>query len=220
MVHAVDGYGPAVSARPTDIGIGAERFWTVATMATAVRTVASLALCIAAARNEDLQLLVVGLVVYWVGDIIDGTLARLLHCETRIGAVVDLLGDRLNCAAFYIGLCWLEPEFALPVSIYLLEFMVVDAYLSLAFLAWPIRSPNYFYAVDERIWLWNWSKPGKAVNSALFAVLLLVTESWLAGTLVAVSLLVLKCVSLRWLLQIGIPVPTASLPAARTGPES
>ena len=209
-----------MSARPTDIGIGAERFWTVATVATAVRTVASLALCIAAARNEDLQLLVVGLVVYWVGDIIDGTLARLLHCETRIGAVVDLLGDRLNCAAFYIGLCWLEPEFALPVSIYLLEFMVVDAYLSLAFLAWPIRSPNYFFAVDERIWRWNWSKPGKAVNSALFAVLLLATGSWLAGTLVALSLLVLKCVSLRWLLQIGIPVPTAALPAARVNPES
>lgn len=203
-----------MSARPTDIGVGAERFWTVATMATVVRTLASLALCIGAAWREDLQLLIAGLVVYWVGDIIDGTLARLLHCETRIGAVVDLLSDRLNCAAFYIGLCWLEPMFTIPVVIYLLEFMVVDAYLSLAFLAWPIRSPNYFYAVDEKIWLWNWSKPGKAVNSALFAVLLLVTESWWAGTVVAVALLVLKCVSLRWLLRIGIPVPTATLPAA------
>ena len=203
-----------MSARPTDIGIGAERFWTVATVATVVRTLASLAICITAARNEDLRLLVIGLVVYWVGDIVDGTLARLLHCETRIGAVVDLLSDRLNCAAFYIGLCWLEPVYSLPVSIYLFEFLVIDAFLSLAFLAWPIRSPNYFFAVDEKIWLWNWSKPGKAVNSALFAVLLLLTESWWAGTLVAGALLLLKCVSLRWLLRLGIPVPTAPLSAA------
>jgi CDP-diacylglycerol--glycerol-3-phosphate 3-phosphatidyltransferase len=207
-----------VSARPTDIGVGVERFWTVATIATIVRTVASLSLCLVAARHEDLQLLVIGLVVYWVGDIIDGTLARLLHCETRIGAVLDLLSDRLNCAAFYIGLCWLEPVFILPVSIYLLEFMVIDAYLSLAFLAWPIRSPNYFFAVDEKTWLWNWSKPGKAVNSALFAVLLLLTESWWAGTLVAASLVVLKCVSLRWLLRIGIPVPTSPLPTGQPAP--
>lgn len=207
-----------MSSRPTDIGVGAERFWTVATAATVVRTLASLALCVAAAWREDLQLLVVGLVVYWVGDIIDGTLARLLHCETRIGAVVDLLSDRLNCAAFYVGLCWLEPVFTLPVSIYLLEFLVVDAFLSLAFLAWPIRSPNYFYAVDEKIWLWNWSKPGKAVNSALFAVLLLVTGAWWAGTVVAVALLALKCVSLRRLLQIGIPVPAVPL-AAPKAPE-
>jgi CDP-diacylglycerol--glycerol-3-phosphate 3-phosphatidyltransferase len=197
-----------VSVRPTDIGVGVERFWTVATIATAVRTLASLALCLIAARHEDLQLLVIGLLVYWVGDMLDGTLARLLNCETRIGAVVDLLSDRLNCAAFYIGLCWLEPVFILPVSIYLLEFMVIDAYLSLAFLAWPIRSPNYFFAVDEKIWLWNWSKPGKAVNSSLFAVLLLVTGwVWVAAA-IATALLVMKSVSLVRLGRIGLPVPS------------
>jgi len=113
-----DGYRPDVTGRPTDIGVGTERFWTIATAATAVRTVASLAICLLAARHEDLTLLVVGLVVYWVGDIVDGTLARLLGCETRIGAVVDLLSDRLNAAAFYLGLCWLEPVYTLPVSIY------------------------------------------------------------------------------------------------------
>jgi CDP-diacylglycerol--glycerol-3-phosphate 3-phosphatidyltransferase len=220
MDPAAPGYRPDVSARPTDIGIGPERFWTIATAVTVVRTISSLAICLLAARHEDLQLLVIGLVVYWVGDILDGTLARLLHCETRVGAVVDLLSDRLNCAAFYVGLCWLEPHYTLPVSIYLFEFMVVDAFLSLAFLAWPIRSPNYFFAVDEKIWTWNWSKPGKAVNSALFAVLLLVTESWEAGTVVAVALLALKCLSLRRLLRLGLPVPTASLPSATPVRES
>ncbi len=185
----------------------AERLLTGATVITFVRTVASLVLCLVGAYRGDLTFLVVGLGVYWVGDLLDGAWARWFDCETRIGAVMDLLCDRLNCAAFYLGLAWLQPEMALPVGAYLFEFMVIDAFLSLSFLAWPIRSPNYFYVVDRRIWLWNWSKPAKAVNSALFAVLLLATGWWELGLGIAVALIVLKCVSLRWLLQLGLPVP-------------
>ncbi|MEJ7833977.1 MAG: CDP-alcohol phosphatidyltransferase family protein [Nocardioides sp.] len=184
-----------------------ERLLTGATIITFVRTLASLVLCLYAAYADSLTLLVIGLGVYWVGDILDGTYARVFDCETRTGAVMDLLCDRTNCAAFYLGLAWLQPEMALPVGVYLFEFMVIDAYLSLAFLAWPIRSPNYFYAVDRRIWLWNWSKPAKALNSALFAVLLLVTGWWWLGLAIAIGLLVLKCVSLKWLLDLGVPVP-------------
>ena len=72
---------------------------------------------------------------------------------------------------------------------------------------WPISSPNYFYVVDRPLWLWNWSKPGKAVNSSLFAVLLLVTGWVWLGAAVATGLLVLKCVSLVRLGRIGLPVP-------------
>lgn len=184
-----------------------ERFWTGATVITFVRTVASLALCLVAAVEEDRTLLIVGLVVYWVGDMADGGYARLFDCETRIGGVIDIMCDRINCAAFYIGLAWLEPEMVLPVSVYLFNFMVIDMFLSMAFLAWPIRSPNYFYVVDRRIYTWNWSKPAKAVNSSLFAVLLLVTGWWQVGLVIALALVVLKCVSMRWLFQLGIPVP-------------
>ncbi|WP_425954351.1 CDP-alcohol phosphatidyltransferase family protein [Xylanimonas sp. McL0601] len=198
--------------RRTDIDAdpASERLWTSATAVTAVRTVASLALCLLGAREHSLPLLVVGLGVYWVGDMLDGAVARFRGCETRIGAVLDLLCDRLNAAGFYLGLVWLRPENALPVGLYLFEFLVVDAFLSLAFLAWSVRSPNYFYDVDRRIWAWNWSKPGKAVNSALFAVLLLVTSLPWVGAVVAAGLLVLKCVSLGWLLRIGLPVPARS----------
>lgn len=194
-------------ARAIHADAAMERLWTGATVITFARTIASLALCLSAAYAESLTLLVVGLGVYWVGDIADGAYARLFDCETRTGAVMDMLCDRANCAAFYLGLAWLQPEMALPVGVYLFEFMVVDAYLSLAFLAWPIRSPNYFYAVDKRIFDWNWSKPAKAVNSALFAVLLLVTGWWQLGLVIALGLLVLKCVSLKWLLDLGVPVP-------------
>jgi CDP-diacylglycerol---glycerol-3-phosphate 3-phosphatidyltransferase len=193
--------------RETHADPGMERLFTSATVVTFIRTAISLGFSLAGAHQGSLTLLVIGLAVYWVGDTLDGEIARLLGCESRIGAVIDMLSDRLNCAGFYVGLAWLQPVMAIPVSVYLFEFMVIDAFLSLSFLAWPIRSPNYFYVVDRRIWLWNWSRPGKAANSGLFAVLLLLTGWWQLGLVIALALLVLKCVSLRWLLQLGIPVP-------------
>lgn len=185
----------------------AERFGTSATAVTAVRTILAVVLAGLAAERASLALLVASLAVYWVGDSLDGFVARIRGCETRIGAVLDILCDRFCSAAFYLGLVWLHSEFAVPVFLYLAEFMVLDCFLSMAFLAWPVRSPNYFYVVDRQLWLWNWSKPGKALNSALFAVLLLVTGwVWLAS-LIACGLLVLKAASLARLARIGLPVP-------------
>ena len=185
-----------------------ERLGTSANVVTLLRTVATVVLAGLAAQQESLGLLVAALVAYWVGDIIDGTVARVRGCETRVGATLDILCDRLSAAAFYLGLVWLMPHLVWPVMVYLAEFMVVDCFLSLAFLAWPIRSPNYFYVVDRTLWLWNWSKPGKAVNSSIFAVLLLVTESVAVGLVVASALLVLKAVSLARLMRLGLPVPS------------
>lgn len=203
--------------------VAGERLATPATLVTAARTVASVAVAGVAAVQHSLTLLVVSLVVYWVGDMLDGFIARRCGCETRIGAALDILCDRFCAAAFYVGLMWLEPMFVLPVLIYLAEFMVIDCFLSLAFLAWPIRSPNYFFVVDRPLWLWNWSKPGKAVNSSLFAVLLLVTSWVWLGVAVAAALLVLKTASLVRLGRIGLPVPgrepevAPSAPAAVNG---
>jgi CDP-diacylglycerol---glycerol-3-phosphate 3-phosphatidyltransferase len=184
-----------------------ERIGTSATVITGVRTVASVVLSGLAADQHSLKLLVIALVVYWAGDSLDGFVARIRGCETRIGAVLDILSDRFCAASFYLGLMWLHHEFAVPVLIYLAEFMVVDCFLSLAFLAWPVRSPNYFYVIDRPLWLWNWSKPGKAVNSSLFAVLLLVTGWVWLGAVIAAALLVMKSLSLVRLGRIGLPVP-------------
>ncbi|MDZ5662835.1 CDP-alcohol phosphatidyltransferase family protein [Nocardioides sp. S-58] len=190
-------------------GVRDERLLTGATVITGVRTAASVVLAALAAHQDSLELLVAALVVYWVGDMLDGFYARVRDCETRIGAVLDVICDRFNAAAFYIGLAWLQPDLSPAIFVYLAEFMVVDFFLSIAFLAWPVRSPNYFFVIDRPIWLWNWSKPAKAVNSALFAVLLLVTGWMWVGLAIASALLVLKCVSLHRLVRIGLPVPGA-----------
>jgi CDP-diacylglycerol--glycerol-3-phosphate 3-phosphatidyltransferase len=192
-----------------------ERFLTPATVITVIRTVAAVTI-IGFAMHADrtggfwspaLKLLVIGLVVYWAGDSLDGQVARRMHHETRIGAVLDIMSDRFCAAAFYLGLAWLHPEFTVPVLIYLAEFMVVDCFLSIAFLAWRIRSPNYFYVVDRIVYRYNWSHPAKAVNSALFAVLLLVTRMPWLGALIATALLVFKIASLVRVARIGLPIP-------------
>ena len=70
---------------------------------------------------------------------------------------------------------------ALPITLILFEFMILDHYLSNQFLRWPILSPNYFYVVDRTIWRLNWSPPGKFVNSGAVTILLLATGSiWAA----------------------------------------
>ena len=187
-----------------------ERLDTAANVVTLVRTTGAVALAGWAVYEASLELLIASLVVYWVGDIADGAVARLRGCETRIGAVLDIMSDRLCASVFYLGLAWLEPQFVLPVLIYLLEFMVVDCVLSIAFLAWPLRSPNYFYVVDRTIWLWNWSKPAKAANSAIFAVILLVTGMPWLGVAIATALLVMKSASLVRLIRLGLPIPPRS----------
>ena len=200
-----------------------ERFATPATIITFVRTIAAVTI-IGFAVHADrtggfwspaLKLLVVGLVVYWLGDMLDGQVARRMHHETRIGAVLDIMSDRFCAASFYLGLAWLHPEFTVPALIYLAEFMVVDCFLSIAFLAWRIRSPNYFYVVDRTVYRYNWSHPAKAVNSALVAVLLLLTRLPWLGAAIAGALLVVKIASLVRVARIGLPIPEVTgLPTA------
>lgn len=194
-----------------------ERILTPATIITFIRTIACVTIVGFAIHegvpgNEDfwspaLKLMAIALVVFWAGDSLDGQVARRMHHETRYGALLDIMSDRLCCAAFYLGLAWLHPEFTIPVVLYLAEYMVIDLFLSTAFVAWKIRSPNYFYVVDPTIYRLNWSHPAKAVNSALFAVMLLLTQApWLGG-IVAGGLLVFKIVMLVRLTKLGIPIP-------------
>ncbi|MBC8086281.1 MAG: CDP-alcohol phosphatidyltransferase family protein [Phycisphaerae bacterium] len=180
---------------------------TWATVITAARTIATLAFGVLGAQQHSLTLLLAALGAYWIGDVADGFVARRMGCETRIGATLDIMCDRISAAVFYISFAWYDPTMVVPVAIYLLEFMVVDMYLSLAFLAWPVSSPNYFHLINRRLWMWNWSKAGKAINSALFAVLMVWTRDALLVGTIATVLLGLKLTSFMWLLKLQMPIP-------------
>ncbi len=158
---------------------------------TALRTAAAMAIGTAALAQRSVTLLVVAYGIYWIGDILDGWLARRLDQETRLGAVFDLVADRASCAILAGGLLTLRPELWPAIAVFLLQFMVVDCLASLSFLHWPLVSYNYFYRVDRRVWLLNWSPVAKVSNT--IAVVIVVGASWLELALaVAIAQLGLK----------------------------
>jgi phosphatidylglycerophosphate synthase len=169
---------------------------TAANVVTLVRTVAAVAIAVVALVEESLPLVAVGYGVYWVGDILDGAVARLRHQETRQGAVFDVVSDRACTSVLAAGFVVVRPESALPLAVFLVQFMVLDCMLTLTFLHWPIVSPNYFHVVDRRVWLLNWSQPAKAANTG--AVVVFLALGWIAvATAVALVVVVVKLWSLR-----------------------
>jgi phosphatidylglycerophosphate synthase len=161
---------------------------TVANGVTLVRTVLAVALGLVGVASGDLAVLAVAYAVYWVGDILDGWAARRLGQETRLGAVLDIVSDRACTSVLCAGLV-AHVGGVVPVAVvFLLSFMVLDTMLSLAFLCWPLVSPNEFHLVDRQVWRLNWSPPAKALNSA--AVVLAVVLG-LPGPALAIAAAVL-----------------------------
>jgi len=139
---------------------------TVPNAVTLVRTVLAVALGLVAAFTGDLGLLALAYGIYWVGDILDGWSARRLGQETRLGAVLDIVSDRACTSVLCVGLVVHLPGLVPVAVVFLLSFMVLDTMLSLAFLCWPLKSPNDFNLVDRRVWQLNWSPVAKAANTA------------------------------------------------------
>lgn len=185
-----------------------ENWLTWANLVTTLRTIASVVLTMLAIQHHSTTLLFIGLGVYWIGDMADGIIARLLKQETRIGAVFDILCDRLCVAMFYMTYAYWHTDMVIPIAIFMVQFMVIDNFLTLAFTHWPLKSPNYFYLADRLIYRWNWSPVAKAINSsALVAVMVVTGSAWLSGIL-ATAVLAVKIASLVRLSQIVLPEPT------------
>ncbi len=179
----------------------ASRIGSVPNVVTVVRTVAAVALGIAALLQRSPELLVVAYATYWIGDMLDGWSARRLGQETRIGAVLDILSDRACTAVLAGAFLVLQPDAAVPMAVFLLQFMVLDCVLSLAFLGWPIKGPNDFHLVDRLVYRLNWSPPAKALNTS--AVVLAMLLGWVAVALIiGVGLCVLKAWSARRVLTL------------------
>jgi CDP-diacylglycerol--glycerol-3-phosphate 3-phosphatidyltransferase len=153
--------------------------------------------------------------VHWVGDVADGIVARSRNEETRAGAVLDIVCDRLCIALYYVSYGHLHHSMLVPIAIFLFQFMVLDAHLSLTFLNWPLRSLNYFGSVDRTIYQWNWSTIGKAFNSGALVILMLATRSPLACGLFAIAIATVKVASLVRLHRTGVPSPVGCATVVR-----
>jgi len=193
--------------------------WTTwANLVTGVRTVAAVALAIAAVATSRLDLLLVSLAVYWVGDVVDGQVARRLRQETRRGALLDVLTDRVCSVAFWVPWALWHPDVMWPVALYLLEFAVVDTVLSIAWLGFPLTSCNYVERVDRAVYRWNWWAPAKAVNTAGLVVLVVVWPQPLLASAFVLAVLAVKVASLRLLVR-RLPGPGPGCAAASRHPE-
>src|SRR4051794_16619020 len=182
---------------------------TWANLMTSLRTVVCVPLALTSVVATSRTQLLAAYAVYWVGDVADGQLARRLHQETRIGAVLDIVSDRACSSVLVCALVLQMPRLWPGLALYLVQFMTVDAVLSLSFLRWPVLSPNYFYCVDRTVWRWNWSPPAKAVNTC--AVVLAVLAGWPSVALIiAVMQLLLKLWSAWLVLAVPVPWPVAT----------
>lgn len=185
----------------------AENVLTVASLVTLLRTAGCLVLTMTSIATGRVSLLLLGLAVHCVGDVADGLIARRRHEETRAGAVLDIVSDRLCIGVYYVSYGALHHELLVPIGLFLFTFMVLDAHLSLAFLSWPLASLNYFGVVDRVLHRWNWSPLAKCCNGGLITVVMLATRSVVLCTVVATVLLVVKVASLVRLFARGVPAP-------------
>ena len=186
---------------PVVLPVGPVR--TVPNLVTLVRTAVAVALGAIAVSSGDLALLALAYAVYWAGDILDGWSARRLGQETRLGAVLDIVSDRACTSVLCMGLVAHVVGVVPLAVVFLLSFMVLDTMLSLAFLCWPLKSPNDFHLVDRQVWRLNWSPLAKAANTAgvVGAVALGAHALALAVAVVVLGIKVLSAVRVVALLE-------------------
>ena len=176
-----------------------ENIFTVANSVTLLRVILSVIFFYLAFTRSNSTLNLIGLGIHWSLDILDGFLARKLNQETLFGAQIDILADRLLLLFFYAVHLMLHPSLVIPIGLFLIEFVFLDGYLSLQFLNWGIISPNYFYKIDDLVWKFNWSALGKAANTALVTILLILFDTPLIATVIVIILIAIKISSFVWL---------------------
>lgn len=197
--------GPACGHHGCTSELG-ERWATAPNAITGARTVATLVLWGLAVQRGSDELLLAAMLVYWVADILDGLVARLTGTETRTGAVLDVLADRLAVCLVVLTYVAAHPDAVLPAGVFLLQFVLVDAYLTLSFRSWSLLSPNYFALVDPVVFRLNWSPVAKATNTAAVVLIVLLTGSIAGATLLAAVVLGIKAYSLARLARVPVPL--------------
>jgi hypothetical protein len=167
-----------------------------------------------AAYDGSRPLLVAGLLASWLGDMIDGHIARCCKCETVLGAQLDGLADRLTALLVIVGSVVISKgsviAVAAGVSVWL-QFGVLDHALSAQFVRYDLWSPDELHLEDPGAWLVNWAPFAKVVSNlpvGLLAIGGIATWWALAG---AVALLVIRADSSLRLLA-GLKVRASESP--------
>ncbi len=194
--------GEPVTGRPFGPR-GAGSAYSEANLVTLLRLAGSLVFFILAAVRGDPTANFIGLGIHWLGDVLDGALARKARQETVLGAEIDIIADRVEILFFYVNFLHFHPGVAVAAAVYVLDFAFVDFYLSNQFLKFDLISPNYFGRVDRRVFLLNFSPGGKFVNSTVVTLLLIFLPAWqAAAAALAGGLIVVKVYSIRRLARI------------------
>lgn len=182
-----------------------EQWVTAPTTVTALRTLGTVVAWVMAVTTQSETWLLWALLCYWVGDIADGLLARLTRRETRTGAVLDVLADRLCVCLVVITYVTIHPSAAVPAAVFLSQFVTLDTYLTLTFARWSLLSPNYFALVDPLVHRLNWSPPAKVTNTSVVIVVWLLTGSTLLTTAFATVVLAIKTLSVLRVSRLPVP---------------
>jgi len=114
-----------------------------------------------------------GLGLHWLGDWLDGFWAKTFKQRTILGAEIDIIADRVESLFFFINFISFHPALVLPVALYMLNFAFIDFYLSYQFIKFDLISVDFFYLVDQKVFKFNFSQPGKFVNSTVIPLLLI-----------------------------------------------
>ncbi|MFY1634306.1 CDP-alcohol phosphatidyltransferase family protein [Solwaraspora sp. WMMB335] len=181
----------------------------VPNLITTIRTVVAVCLGVPAIVTGSAALTGAAIACYWIGDMLDGLVARRMRQETRFGAVYDIVCDRVCSVVAAAALVPLLPSMALPLGIFVVQFVLVDLLLSLAFLRWPVLSPNYFYLIHKQVFRFNWSPLAKAVNTGGLVILVVIAPSPIYPVVFALAVTTVKIASL---------VAVARIPPARIPP--
>ena len=180
-----------------------ESTFSIPNVITIIRFVGSLVFFMLAIVKMDLTYNYIGLVVHWIGDIIDGNWARFFKQETIVGAEIDVIADRIGFLFFYVLYLIFKPELALPVALFVINFAFIDFYLSYQFLKFDLISINYFYKVDQTVYKLNFNFLGKAANTVVITLtLIFFPQFWLFATVFAVGLIIVKSYSVYRLFQL------------------
>ena len=98
-----------------------------------------------------------------------------------------------------------HPPAAPPAAVFLVQFVVRDAYLTLAFTRWSLLSPNYFSLIDATVYRLNWSPPAKVINTSAVVLVWLATGSPMTATVLAAAVLGVKAFSAVRVAQLPVP---------------